>query len=193
MTKTQIEADAKHKGLWDVFKRRREELKGKGVDPREAWEQAAREIVYNPEYVPALGRADDDVAENPPETPPGESAGSPGGEDEIPQEMIDRALKDPVDMRETIQFVFQTLAVPNLKPKDAPSLAAWEMWNWARNRGGQGEFYRSYVPKLLPTKIDDAATAMKDDGRKQIDLADKLLAEVKSERLGFHPHEEKPK
>ena len=71
------------------------------------------------------------------------------------------------DVRKAFEWVGAHMAYRDLKPSDAPNPLAWGIYKWAQSsRVAWGEFWKTYLSRLLPTKASiDAEARFADDGR----------------------------
>ena len=135
-SKFELAARLKDAGQWDDFITRREELKAGGMPAVEAQAKALAEFPPNGQLSvePVL----------PTETPSSTEA--------VP--LVDLSPlkgKPSVSILECVKWTMEHLDRRSVMPADAPSAGAWSMLFWARSSlSARGEFYRSFVVKLLP-------------------------------------------
>ena len=124
----------RREGRFDAFKKRREDLKAGGTPAGDAWRQAAAE------YLPECG--------NPTPQAPSRSL----TKTEV------RALKRKpcIDVGQAIRWAFDHLEGDWLQPRDAPSVGAWSLREWARSSPlARSDFYRLFAAKMLAIPAQD--------------------------------------
>jgi hypothetical protein len=79
-----------------------------------------------------------------------------------------------------VSWVAKNLLIEDAKPEDAPGSEAWGMLMWARrNEGNEAQFWGTIYTKLLPSRNQlDSENRYTDDGRRLLDLIDKLEGEL---------------
>lgn len=128
-SKAQLTDRLRREGRWDAFVRRREALKDQGTPAAEAWKIAAAE--FGEPVKPAS-----------PETDACSST---------PDLTVLRGKTAPI--LEAVRWTFEHLDATWVTPADAPSAGAWSLRESARiNPGTRAEFYRTFVPRMLPTR-----------------------------------------
>lgn len=152
-TKKERKDRLKAAGVWRDFIFRRAELKNSGYTAQEANKQAAME--YNAEEYP---------------DPSDESGG----------EIVKADFEDmDMDPMATMEFVFNHIGVDDVRPEDAPCPGAWSyLENVKADPELRKDFYSRVWPKLLKQVDNDEHRRFEDDGRKIIDLAERLEAET---------------
>lgn len=139
-SKFELVTRLKNVGKWDDFITRREELKAGGMPAVEAQAKAVAEF-------PPNGQASAEAA-LPTETPSSTEAAP----------LVDLSPlkgKPSVPILECVKWTTENLDKDSVTPADAPSAGAWSMLFWARSSlSARGEFYRSFVVKLLPKGAD---------------------------------------
>lgn len=127
-SKSELMDRLRREGQWEAFKKRREELKAGGMEAKPAWVEAAAEF-------PSPSQVSIEVAP-----------------------LVDLSPlrgKPAVPIVDVIKWVMANLDVVGVMPAEAPSAGAWSMLYWARSSlSARGEFYRSFVVKLLPKGAD---------------------------------------
>lgn len=182
-------------GRWDeasAYKDQvRAELKREGMKAEEAKEESWRRMI---EASPPL----------PPVPGPTESERfSPLASlyaDEIAELAQERAGKTPrpVDVLRDFRWVYENLFREDVRPKNAPSLGAWNLWEWAHQN--VDEFYTSYLPKIMrmeereaektesaaePPRITKHDQQLMDDIRRQIkELSERAMEESEYDLRG---------
>lgn len=130
----------RREGRFEAFKKRREDLKAGGTPAHEAWRLAAAE------FPPESG--------NP--TPPAPSRS-------LTKTEI-RALKRKpgIKIAQAIRWVFDHLEGDWLQPRDAPSVGAWSLREWARsNPVARSDFYRLFAAKISSIPAEDELSPRK--------------------------------
>jgi hypothetical protein len=140
---------------WDAFKAHREALKRQGVDESKVWEQAA--LAFEP--LPEGGA-------QPAPAKPVEEART--------EDFINKTASNP----ESVQWVADNLEIPDVKPTDAPSKAAWSLLRWARKSvTTKDRFWTQVFTKLMPTgKQLEEGDRQGDDGASIIELCNRVEA-----------------
>jgi len=126
-SKAELTDRLRREGRFEAFKKRREELKVQGVPAKEAWSQAATEFP-------------------PPDSPVTKAISRLLTKAEI------RAIehKPRIKTGQAIRWVFDHLEGDWVQPRDAPSVGAWSLREWARSSAAaRGEFYRLFAAKML--------------------------------------------
>jgi hypothetical protein len=128
-SKSELTGRLRRGGQWQEFVKRREELKASGMPAKDAWVQAADEF-------PAPSQKTDKA------TPP--------------VDLLPLKGKQAVPIYEATKWVMENLDADWITPADAPSAGAWSMLRWARSSlAARGDFYRTFVSKLLPKGCSD--------------------------------------
>jgi len=136
-SKAELTDRLRREGRWDAFKKRREELKAQGVPAKEAWFQAAVEFPaqVEPRQAPAQCR---------------------------PFTKTDfRAFKRKpcIKIGQAIRWAFDHLEGDWFQPKDAPSIGAWSLREWARSSlANRTEFYRMFASKMSAIPREDESS-----------------------------------
>lgn len=93
----------------------------------------------------------------------------------IPDELMHRECTEV----ESYRWVFANVGKPGVQPIHAPSFAAWNLLQEVTNDPElRRSLYSTLVPKLFPNKQQMEQEAQyRDDGRKDFDLVNKLIAE----------------
>jgi len=132
-SKAELTDRLRREGRFEEFKKRREQLKSEGVPAKEAWWQAAAE------FPPPS-----DPARLPTQSRPFTKA-----------DLRTIKRKTPAKIGQIIRWAFDHLEGDWLEPRDAPSVGAWSLREWARSSPtARAEFYRLFAVKMLtlPTK-----------------------------------------
>jgi hypothetical protein len=95
------------------------------------------------------------------------------------------ADKPKANIREVVQWVFDFMEIDDVTPDMAPSSGAWGLLKWARaSRNNKTEFYRTLYAKFIPSKAQiDNEDKFADDGRKQLDILDRITTAYKDALL----------
>ena len=81
-----------------------------------------------------------------------------------------------VSENEKLRWVFEMMKVDGLKPADAPSPGAWSLLHELRGDEVQRrDFYKTLWPKLLTKEDFDKSSKLNDDGKKTIELIERLI------------------
>lgn len=161
-------------GLWSDFVELRESIKGAGLTPDEAWQEADRRLRSGSHA----------------ETIPSAEQVSNEGQAQAPVELLGQVgseafSRETVSTAETVRWVASYLMVGDAVPEDAPSSEAWGMLQWAkRNNTNEAAFWSQIWRQLMPTKQSlEAETRFSDDGKPILELIDRItrIAEVSDE------------
>ena len=162
-------------GVWAFFHKRRSELtaEGRRDEAQDIAYEEAMKFARGGEAVPAAAVVVEPVVAG--------AKDEGGWVSELGPRAMEPEFKfeETVDMRRAANWVIQALALPVVRYEQAPTLAAWSLYQWARKN--QDEFFRGYGVKQMPSKVEDAGEAKRDDGRKQIGLAQRLRAELEKQ------------
>jgi len=84
--------------------------------------------------------------------------------------------KPPISEIEMVRWVFDNLAIEDVKPEDAPSAGAWAMLIDCRTSAdARSKFMNGLWPKLLPKgRGDDAEDPLADDGEGVLEFIQKV-------------------
>jgi hypothetical protein len=86
--------------------------------------------------------------------------------------------RQKINVRRDAEWTYNALSIDDVSLEDAPSPGAFALWDWARtdDRTRQ-EFFKAFVPKLLPKKrqLDADELSGKDSDQHLIDLYTRLL------------------
>jgi hypothetical protein len=124
-------------GRFEAFKKRREELKDGGVPAKQAWFEAAVE------FPPAIT------------LPPPRVSSRPFTKTDF------RAIsrKACIKIGQAIRWAFDHLEGDWLQPRDAPSIGAWSLREWARSSPtARTEFYRLFAAKMSSIPSEDMSS-----------------------------------
>jgi hypothetical protein len=134
-----------NQGCWPAFLKVRESLKAEGVEPVEAWRQAAEQ------FPPLDGRT---VV----------LKGRRAAQAEALSQNIERpqpwaeSKTTPAQERsqDAVLWVAAHLDNADLQPADAPSMAAWALLRWVQESAvHRDRFWEGIFAKLLPTPPED--------------------------------------
>lgn len=180
-------AELVEKGLWQVFVERRESLKGMGVAPPEAWDQAYEEVMNG-----IVAGSGDGVGVG------GGDGGAvaigvePGGVVREPVPVVpalgrvkrevfgDRACS----ITRTVEWVAKQMMVEDPVAEDAPSMEAWSMLCWARRSNtNEAQFWGQIWSKMMPSKQQlEAAERLSDDGSQVFAVIERVRLASESSR-----------
>lgn len=179
-SKTDMKDEWLAAGRWQEFIDVREELKGGGLTPSEAWRAADAHLRANPVGSAELPSAPGEASK--PSAPSPELAGKA---DAI---SFDR---ESVGAAETVRWVASYLMVGDAAPEEAPSSEAWGMLQWARrNNANEASFWSQIWRQLMPTKASlESETRFTDDGKPILELIARISgisedSDVSSDSVG---------
>ncbi len=157
-SKNETKERLKAAGLWQRFLLERDSLKDGGEPPKLAYARVWHELEP---LVLAFEKK-----------PPRK---------ESPEVELPPLTDNPVDMRRDIEWVYNRVGTVDVDVKTAPSRGAYQMWAYYRRHpAALNDFYRTYVVKLLPTKMkEETEASFTDDGREQISLINRLQGKDK--------------
>ncbi|MBN2138757.1 MAG: hypothetical protein JW720_13195 [Sedimentisphaerales bacterium] len=138
---------------WDYFIERRKALEAQGRNKKDAWEQAAAEI---------LGKTENEDTDE---------------DDNFCDVDIEQfADKPTASARQIVQWVFEHIRVRNVTPDMAPSPGAYSLLLDVRNNPAlRTDFIHKVWAKLLPTRAEiESSRKFEDDGRSQIQILDRI-------------------
>jgi len=136
------------RGLWKEFEKARDKLIASDIPADEANRIAASDMVHN-------GTVS-------------------GPSDRVMPSDFDGSGR--TSMLADVEWVYNHLAfaVDDLDRSKCPSAGAWQLLLWVK-ADNQSEFYKSFVPKLLPTRAQlDDHDPFKDDGTEDVDQIDRV-------------------
>lgn len=163
-------AELMEKGLWNVFVKRREELKAGGMDAVEAWESAYTEALSGSVPSVVVMSEDELVVEE-----RVQKSGAPdfSAEGRVEQEVFgDRSCS----ITRTVEWVAKQMMVDTPNPAEAPSPESWSMLAWARRSNqNEAQFWGQIWSKMMPSKQQlEAAERLSDDGSDVLLLIDRI-------------------
>ena len=163
-------AELMEKGLWNVFVKRREELKAGGMDAVEAWESAYTEALSGSVPSVVVMSEDELVVED-----KVQKSGAPdfSAEGRVEQEVFgDRSCS----ITRTVEWVAKQMMVDTPNPAEAPSPESWSMLAWARRSNqNEAQFWGQIWSKMMPSKQQlEAAERLSDDGSDVLLLIDRI-------------------
>lgn len=163
-------AELMEKGLWNVFVKRREELKAAGMDAVEAWESAYTEALSGSVPSVVVMSEDELVVEE-----RVQKSGAPdfSAEGRVEQEVFgDRSCS----ITRTVEWVAKQMMVDTPNPAEAPSPESWSMLAWARRSNqNEAQFWGQIWSKMMPSKQQlEAAERLSDDGSDVLLLIDRI-------------------
>ena len=133
-SKAELTDRLRREGRFEAFKKRREELKANGTPAKQAWFEAAAEL------------------------PPLAGSIPPQAQSHTLTKTDFRAVKRKprVKIGQAIRWAFDHLEGDWVRPRDAPSIGAWSLREWARSSAAaRTEFYRMFAAKLLAIPGED--------------------------------------
>jgi len=133
-SKAELTDRLRREGRWDAFKQRREELKANGTPPKQAWFEAAAEF------------------------PPLTDSTRPQAQNHTLTKTDFRAIqrKPRIKIGQAIRWAFDHLEGDWVRPRDAPSIGAWSLREWARSSpAARMEFYRLFAAKMSAIPRED--------------------------------------
>ena len=175
--KSEIKRHWMNAGLWSDFVDLRESMKGAGLTPDEAWQEADRRLQAggHTETIPSSEQESSEEAAPAPVELRGQ----------VDSEAFSR---ETVSTAETVRWVASYLMVGDAVPEDAPSSEAWGMLQWAkRNNTNEASFWSLIWRQLMPTKQSlEAETRFSDDGKPILELIDRItrISEASNEPGG---------
>jgi len=142
-------------GKWQAFKKRCKALRDEGLTPKDAWEQAAAEILAGQENESSPEQIEDDFCSI---------------------DLDEFTDKPTASARKIVEWVFEHIRVKNVTPDMAPSPGAYSLLLDIRNNPGlRNEFIYKVWAKLLPTRAEiESSRKFEDDGRTQIQILDRI-------------------
>jgi len=176
--KAHLRRKLKAEDRWDEFVDNRERLKQKSIPPERAWELAYE--AYKKNTVPEVPDAPAAAKEKP---------SSPQKESSI-VDLSKQFTRDFLDatrnasITEIVNFVFNSIDIPTVRPKDAPCAGAWSLLQAVqRDEQLKYQFYTSVWPRMIPSKSElEKMTAYQDDGREELSVIERLQREFKKEK-----------
>lgn len=194
-------AELVEKGLWQVFVDRREALKGQGVPPPEAWDQAYEEVINGEVGVSVVGDSGGGGG--------GDVGGGDGGRVGVPEEVgavvkksgapdFSGRVKREVfgdkgcSITRTVEWVAKMLMVEDPAAGEAPSMEAWSMLCWARRSNtNEAQFWGQIWSKMMPSKQQlEAAERLSDDGSQVFAVIERVRLASESSRSAMKGLEE---
>lgn len=161
-------------GKWEMFYRRRDELKRSGMDAQSAQDLALKELQFEENRAAAASV----------EAP--KSACLPAEEPLFTREEFDEFIGRDADVIEVVQWVAKHLEVPEslLRMEDAPCAEAWGMLMVYRKPANKAVFWDKIYSKLLPSRAQlDNRTTVTVDGGNIMAACEKIL-KIKSKVEG---------
>ena len=164
-------AELMEKGLWNVFVKRREELKAAGMDAVEAWESAYTEALSGTPNGGVVVMSEDELVVE----ERVQKSGAPdfSAEGRVEQEVFgDRSCS----ITRTVEWVAKQMMVDTPNPAEAPSPESWSMLAWARRSNqNEAQFWGQIWSKMMPSKQQlEAAERLSDDGSDVLLLIDRI-------------------
>ena len=190
-------AELVEKGLWQVFVDRRELLKGQGVPPPEAWDQAYEEVMNGEVAVPVAGDSGGGGGVD--------VGGGVGGRVGVQAEVGSVGKADTVgrvkaevfegkscSITRTVEWVAKMLMVEDPAAGEAPSMESWSMLCWARrSNANEAQFWGQIWSKMMPSKQQlEAAERLSDDGSQVFAVIERVRIASESSRSGMKGLEE---
>jgi len=164
-SKAELTDRLRREGHWDVFVKRREELKAEGVPAKHAWFEAAVE------YPPQNGKPANDSAPKVDLTP---LKGKPA-----------------VPVLEAATWVFEYLDCDWTMPADAPSAGAWSLLSWARSSMvARMAFYKMFGTKVISPPQEAVRKAENNADAHERELMARLFGKGESDPEPDPPEDE---
>jgi hypothetical protein len=159
-------------GLWDLFVKRREELKAGGMAAPDAWGQAFEEVTSGQVQAGDAARTPELVVEKV-EDGPAEKSGAPDSVGRVKAEVFEGRT---CTITKTVEWVAKQMMVDDPRAEDAPSMEAWSMLCWARRSNqNEAQFWGQIWSKMMPSKQQlEAAERISDDGSAVLELIDRV-------------------
>lgn len=152
-----FERNVSEQGRWYEYQEKVEALVGEGNTLAEAVEIVMADASWQPP-VPVDMEEEDAIAE------------------------LDNLVKSETGcaLDRSVAWVAENLGNKRARAKDAPSGTAWNLLKWANgNETNKSEFIKGLLSKLMPsTKELDNQARYSDDGSKEIELAERILARM---------------
>jgi hypothetical protein len=161
-------------GKRDRFVQLRERFKLQGLDVPEAYERAF--VIIRQEV-----EGDGGAAEVPAvDVPAGDGVAAAETAAVVgPPEPVDftgLAEKGKAQARDVVDFVFENIGNPAVKPEDAPSMGAWAYLQHVRGSAeARKDFYRDVWARLIPKTSDEDLGAQRRQNEKVDELAGQLI------------------
>jgi hypothetical protein len=163
-------AELMERGLWNVFVKRREELKAAGMDAVEAWDVAYTEALNGSVPSVVVMSEDELVVE--------EKVRESGAPDFSAEGRVDVTVfgDRSCSITRTVEWVAKQMMVDTPNPEDAPSPESWSMLAWARRSNqNEAQFWGQIWSKMMPSKQQlEAAERLSDDGSDVLLLIDRV-------------------
>ena len=179
VAKAQLRDHLTEQGLWKRFVEIRESMKAEGVEPSEAWREAA--VALESEMGDGSRKTGEERVEAP--ASPVRVLSGDISEDRVEKGMfIGKGCSTP----ETVEWVAANVMVGDVEASDAPSPEAWGMLCWARRSNtNEAQFWGQIYTKLLPSRTSlEAEARYRDDGRSILNLIEVMNAELAAEDDG---------
>lgn len=168
MTKDEFWTHLKAEGLMKEFKAKRISCEAEGLSKKEAWTVAANEFGFG-------GVAGDNHAK-PSEADPRKAPPPPPK----PKKPLKREFEGKsASLRAEFQWVYENVAIEDVKPKDAPSSGAWGLLEFARN--DPRTFYAKWLE--MASKSEDKDLVMegfREDARRSTAEIAEMLESIQS-------------
>ena len=171
------------RGQWEAFVKRREALKGQGVEPADAWAQAYQEVTSGV-AVSGVGDSVGDGGDAGDCDDGGrhgvsasvEGVGKSGAPDSVGRVSADVFQGRTCSITKTVEWVAKQMMVEEPRAEDAPSMEAWSMLCWARRSNqNEAQFWGQIWAKMMPSKQQlEAAERLSDDGSLVVELIDRV-------------------
>ncbi len=147
-----IRAQIRQLDKWDDFIEQRKVLEAQGRSKKDAWEQAAAEI---------LGTENEDTNK---------------ADSFCDVDIEQFADKPTASARQIVQWVFEHIRVKDVTPDMAPSPGAYSLLLDVRNNPAlRTDFIHKVWAKLLPTRSEiESSKRFEDDGREQIEFIEQI-------------------
>jgi len=170
-------------GRWRAFLEKREFLVSTGWSRSDAWGEArlSYDEAFSDEEIAELAKTVEEcpasemvtIVSDPQEvTAEVSTTSAPKAPLKVQAQLEDFEGKPKATIRENAEWVAEHLCVEGVVPEDAPSMAAWSMWETFRvSASSRLEFYKTVYARLMPSKAQvDAQDRYSDDGRSTEEL-----------------------
>ena len=162
MTKDEFWTHLRNEGLMEDFKYRRAECEAEGLSKKRAWNAAAKEFGF--------GGTAADPPDKPVETGPPKKRERPKKE---------QFKGKSASLRAEFQWVYDNVAVGDVKPEESPSSGAWGLLEFARN--DPRTFYSRWLE--MASKSEDRNLVMegfREDARRATSEIADMLESIQS-------------
>lgn len=160
-------------GLWEEFKQERQWLVDGGMASSDAWAELRKMEKYRKGGHADVVLEEQERLEVAREEEFGQARSADEGGGRLPS-MFDRQ-----------EWVYENVANPDPKIGDAPSPGAWaQLKEVQKNQALRQDFYRTIVPKMLPSKQELDAMDFADPNRTAFERLEAILRRFQEEQEG---------